>query len=416
MTRSVLHFAASASQGRGRVRSVRNDGRGPPGASAPTARARLEFLDALRGLAAVYVLVYHMLLLPQPNLVAPLWAQKFAMAGGTGVTLFFIVSAFSLYYTMPLRALDGRPVLSFYLHRFFRIAPLFYFWIIASMVRDYWEFGATHDLIGVLSQITFTFNLIPGRQEGFVWAGWTIGVEMVFYAVFPLVYRYVRRTGNAVALVFAMLLLWSVVQLVLDYSTMPAEWKNSILKWSSLRHFPIFAVGVIVYHVFVHMPAERVDGGDFRSLGNALLFGGIFGYLALLQGWLPDVFGDMYYWQGPVFGAIFIGLALAPWSLVVNRVTAFLGKVSYSVYLNHTTAIYFLQPVYRRIYDAVPSLTMAFLAALLLTLLVVLPVSALTFRFIEKPGITMGRTMMRKIAGGTSGVKSVQRQDQQTKT
>lgn len=110
----------------------------------PPARARLEFLDALRGLAAAYVLVYHMLLLPQPNLIAPRWAEKFALNGGTGVTMFFIVSAFSLYYTMPLRLKERNPTFSFYLHRFFRIAPLFYFLIAATLVRDAWAFGVSH--------------------------------------------------------------------------------------------------------------------------------------------------------------------------------------------------------------------------------------------------------------------------------
>ena len=62
---------------------------------------RLDFLDALRGLAAAYVVVYHMILLPDPHLATPEWASKVAHAGGSGVMLFFVISAFSLYYTMP---------------------------------------------------------------------------------------------------------------------------------------------------------------------------------------------------------------------------------------------------------------------------------------------------------------------------
>ena len=71
------------------------------GAAAPAKNRRLEFLDALRGLAAAYVLMYHMVFVAQPNLALPRWVEKVAHAGGSGVTLFFIVSAFSLYYTMP---------------------------------------------------------------------------------------------------------------------------------------------------------------------------------------------------------------------------------------------------------------------------------------------------------------------------
>lgn len=354
-------------------------------------KRRLEFLDALRGLAAVYVLVYHMLLLPQPNLLPPQWAEKAALAGGAGVTLFFIVSAFSLYYTMSLRLKDHNPTFSFYLHRFFRIAPLFYFLIAATMVRDYYEFGVVHGVLDVMALATFVFNLIPGGQEGFVWAGWTIGVEMVFYAFFPLIYHRVRNSGNALAFVFACLLGWLALQLVLDYLVMPEDWRNSILQWSAFKHFPIFAVGGLLYHVYMSLDADKVHAGGYRSIGNAMLLAGAFAFTALLQGWLPNLLGDAYYWQGVVFGLLFMGLALAPWKPVVNACTTFLGKVSYSVYLTHTTAIYFLSPVYQQIYARSPSLSVAFLASLTLTLLVVLPISMLTYRFIEVPGISAGK-------------------------
>lgn len=370
---------------------------GIPSMAQAEDKRRLEFLDSLRGLAAVYVLVYHMLLLPQPNLVPPVWAAKFALAGGMGVTLFFIVSAFSLYYTMPLRLKDASPTLSFYLHRFFRIAPLFYFWIAASVVRDLWKFDATHSLLDVASALTFSFNLFPLRQESFVWAGWTIGVEMLFYAIFPLIYRRISDTGSAVALVFICLLVWLAVQLCLDYAVMPEPWKQSIVQWSVLRHMPIFAVGILLFHLFVSSINSGV-GADHRGrTGKALLWGGIFALVALLQGWLPNIFGDGYYWQGGVFALIFMGLALYPWRPLVNRATRYLGKISYSVYLSHTTVIFFLSPVYGLLYQRIPSLTGAFLACLLLTLAIVLPISALTYRLIEAPGITLGKKVARKL-------------------
>ena len=368
----------------------------------PPARARLEFLDALRGLAAAYVLVYHMLLLPQPNLIAPRWAEKFALNGGTGVTMFFIVSAFSLYYTMPLRLKERNPTFSFYLHRFFRIAPLFYFLIVATLVRDAWAFGVAHSPVEIAASAAFVFNLIPTWQEGFVWVSWTIGVEMLFYAVFPLLYARVRNLGGSIALFFASLMLWQVVVLLLDYSTMPDAWKQSILHWNVLRHFPIFAVGIVVYHAFVSLQHADAPSKTAASTGNALVWGGVFGYAALLQGWLPNVFGDSYYWQGMVFACMFMGLALSPWRLVVNRATRFLGTVRYSVSLLHTTVIFLLTPVYQWIYRHLPSLTASFLLSLAVTLVLVLPLSYLTYRFVEEPGIRLGKRISRRRAEKTT--------------
>lgn len=356
-------------------------------------KRRLDFLDALRGLAAAYVVLYHLVLLPQPNLQVPLWANKFVHAGGTGVTLFFIVSAFSLYYTMPLRQRDGRPLASFYLHRFFRIAPLFYFMIAVSMVRDYFTFDVLHSPLQVAALGTFVFNLLPMMQEGFVWAGWTIGVEMVFYLVFPLIYARVQSLGNAVAFAFSSLLLWLIAKLSLDYAVMPDAWKQSIIQWSAFRHFPIFAVGAVVFHGFVMWTRNSDSSKSNSDAGNALILSAIFGYVALLQGWLPNLFGDAYYWQGVIYGILFMGLAMSPWKWLVNRFTSYLGQVSYSVYLLHTTVIYFMAPVYRSIYDAIPSLSIAFVACVASTFLLVLPLSSLSYRFIELPGLRLGKRL-----------------------
>lgn len=338
-----------------------------------------------------------MLLLPQPNLVSPRWMEKFALAGGMGVTLFFIVSAFSLYYTMPLRLKDAKPTLSFYLHRFFRIAPPFYFWVVASIVRDWLQFDARHSAIDIAATASFAFNLMPGKQESFVWAGWTIGVEMLFYAASPFLYRWISTTAQSIAFVFICLLVWLSAQSVLDYVLLPDAWKQSILHWSVLRHMPVFAVGMLLYQFFVSDAHARLPEESRKGYGQAFLWAGMFAFAALLQGWLPNIFGDGYYWQGLVFALIFIGLSLFPWRLLVNRATTYLGKISYSVYLSHTTVIFFLSPVYRLIYEHSPSLTASFLGALLLTFTIVIPVPAITYRLIEEPGIRLGKKLAARL-------------------
>ena len=105
---------------------------------------RLESIDALRGIAATYVVIFHVTRIPVPNLAVPDWLSMIVGGGGTGVTLFFVISAFSLCYTMPARLKEERPTLSFYRHRFFRIAPLFYAMMLATSIRDYYAFSVVH--------------------------------------------------------------------------------------------------------------------------------------------------------------------------------------------------------------------------------------------------------------------------------
>lgn len=365
--------------------------------SGGRARGRLDFLDALRGLAAAYVVIYHMTLMPQPQLLLPRWVEKFTLMGGTGVTLFFLVSAFSLYYTMPMRQGSPRPISSFYLHRFFRVAPLFYFLILVSWVRDAWLFDSQHSVGSIFAAVTFIFNFFPMRQESFVWAGWTIGVEMVFYAVFPLIYSKVRDRYKALAFVFLTLLFWYFIGLVLDYLVMPNGWRESILQWSTFKHFPIFAVGIALYYWFVGLDQHDPLAG---SKGQAALFAGAFAYLALVQGWLPNVFGSPYYFQAIAYGLVFMGLAQFPWKLVVNRYTSFLGKVSYSVYLLHPTIVYLMIPVYRKIHEQQSDLTVAFFVCTGVTFAVLLPLAWLSYRLIELPGIRLGRKLEARWLSG----------------
>ena len=49
-----------------------------------------DFIDALRGLAALYVLVFHFSLITTPMAVAPSWLAPITGIGGAGVTLFFV--------------------------------------------------------------------------------------------------------------------------------------------------------------------------------------------------------------------------------------------------------------------------------------------------------------------------------------
>ena len=93
---------------------------------------RLVYLDSLRGFAAVWVVFYHMIFLAKPNLQTPDWLS-FLRVGGMGVTIFYIISSFSLCLTMPRHISTGKYLKSFYIHRAFRILPLFYVVLLASV-------------------------------------------------------------------------------------------------------------------------------------------------------------------------------------------------------------------------------------------------------------------------------------------
>jgi len=117
---------------------------------------------------------------------------------------------------------------------------------------------------------------------------------------------------------------------------------------------------------------------------------------------LPFTYWNLYICS-MVGALLLIGLSLHPWRLLVNRFTIFLGKVSFSVYLLHFYVLLGLLHLERQQMVRHPSLnshpSAQFAILFLGTLVVVVPLSALTWKFIETPGIHLGRRLIARREG-----------------
>lgn len=358
-----------------------------------TPQDRLNFIDSLRGWAAFYVVFYHLALLPNPDLVLPAWLAPIIMAGGTGVSLFFVVSAFTMCYTMRLRKDEPQLTRRFYLRRFFRIAPLFYAWMIASFLRDFHWYGVTHTWREILMSLSFVYNFVPGQEQGFVWASWTLGVEMVFYLVFPFIYRWVQDYRKAAGFFLLTLVLSASFSRIVTLLPIPAEERNLFLHYSFLNNLPIFACGMLAYFLY-----ERFLRGQVRdrAWGFVLIAFAVAGYAALLSGKLNFLL-DGLYWQALIFSCLLLGLAILPWRPLVNRTTLFYGAISYSFYLNHPTLVVALTPAYKRIYAWPLPPTFQYGISLALTVGLLTLLSYATYRLIEQPSLRLGSNLIRRM-------------------
>jgi peptidoglycan/LPS O-acetylase OafA/YrhL len=281
---------------------------------------RLSFLDGLRGLAAVYVLMFHMALVPAFKPTPPFWLKSFVLFGGTGVTLFFVVSAFSLCLTMGRHLASPSPLLSFYGSRVFRIAPLFFVLLAFSIWWLGWKFGVPPSAQSILLSVSFLFNLVLGEQTGIVWASWTIGVEMLFYAAFPLLYlKLTSIQAKASALFCAMLaahLLPGLLLHVFGDAAAAAEYE----KYSIIRHLPVFLIGMVSFDLFTALRGRE----NSERLSQPLIGAGALALTMLMTGSGErfPVF-DPYYWQAAAYAAVLLGLSLRPLPIFINAVTQF---------------------------------------------------------------------------------------------
>lgn len=336
---------------------------------------RLQELDSLRGLAAVYVVLFHTALVPVPPLVLPNGAERAILFGGTGVLLFFVISGFSLSMTMPRHLQAASPILSYGLSRFFRISPLFYVVLLASVIRDIvlFHYPLWPGNIGI--NALFLFNFFPGRQEGIAWASWTIGVEMVYYAVFPLLYALSIRSKMLVA-----------AASLLGYWMM-----NHVPGMTELSYFSV--VGFIPVFIFGELAFLAYDRlrlrADAHVWGLALIACGAASLFSCLLVDHSEKSVSLRSLIGLGYASLLLGVTLQPIRLMQGRVFGFYGTISYSLYLCHAPIVYALSPLYKQVYGAVPA-GLAYVACAVATMAVATPVAWLGYRCVERPGIRLG--------------------------
>jgi peptidoglycan/LPS O-acetylase OafA/YrhL len=176
-------------------------------AKPTSSNEHLAALDVLRGLAIIAVIWHHFSdkLLPAGwwmQAEAPIGIFGSALSNGwLGVNLFFILSGFVLYlpFADGRRAISARKdLLGFYKRRAKRLLPLYFFsvFLLFGLVGH-----STVESVFFLSTLTFTFTKSYFHPE-INWVLWSLGIEVWFSLIFPLVIFSVKRFGwNRTALI-----------------------------------------------------------------------------------------------------------------------------------------------------------------------------------------------------------------------
>lgn len=353
---------------------------------------KYDFIDCLRGYAILGVVMVH-----TQSLVAPASQalSDIASAGARGVQLFFIVSAMTLCLSMHARYGEAKVTgwRPFMVRRFFRIAPMFYAAIVFYLLfrglgpSEYAPDGI--QWFDIASVIAFLHGWLPTAITSVVPGSWSIAAEMMFYLSFPLLWRYGGRFKRALVLLVIAILFATIARpLIRSFWGMlyPEEYR-SLIKIFSKLWFPsqafVFVTGYALYCLIAEKINHESDDAKQRKIGRYCTLGGAtaFTIFALTSGDLVTYTLSLAFF---VYGMTFYQPA---W--LVNRAMVFTGQVSFSVYLIHFAVIDLLQNIWPQAVSSSADLDYAL--GLAAVLAISLPASALTYRFIELPGIALGR-------------------------
>ncbi|OYQ36911.1 hypothetical protein CHU95_02685 [Niveispirillum lacus] len=350
---------------------------------------RLRVLDGIRGIAALMVLVYHLPLIVTPQATIPDWAL-FTAYGGSGVKLFFVLSAFSLCLTMPAHLCSGAPLFSFFTKRFLRIAPLFYLVTVYQLLSMQIAQGQLPPFDILLANFTLLFNLYPKAADCLIFAGWTIGVEVLFYLMFPALYRSADTLGKRAALFIGSFAAFPIFMGLLSYLPVDSAVAERYSILTIFLYLPAFAAGMLVFPIYQRYAQQ--DGA--REIGLILLSVAFALYAFLASGRLIGILPPAH-WETFCFGFFVLGAALRGFPALIDRPLSFVGRISYSVYLLHGPIIIMANPLFQWMngWEAPP--TVRFTAMLATALCLVLPLSLLSFNLVEQPSIHLSKKLIK---------------------
>ncbi len=316
---------------------------------------RLHFVDGLRGLAMLAVLLYHGWLYGGRWQIAPFGPKGIDFAaplafGYAGVSLFLVLSGFCLYwpFTRP-----GRPeptLWAFAKKRCRRILPPYYaalgfFWallLLDVLTHHHFHEDATtvpHAVWSLGWHLVMLHNLSPEYVLSINGVFWTLGLEFSLYLLFPLLAEGFRRFGPWLPLFAALVIDVSWRSMVAAQIGTQMTVADSFVLCSSLpgRCFE-FAAGMAAAWTLARL--HRGSGAQSRAVGNlcaalTLAFGAVAVWVTARLG-TGSTFPDVLW--GGCFAALVVAAVRAE-SLLHRALSArwlvSLGAISYSVYLVH---------------------------------------------------------------------------------
>lgn len=324
-------------------------------------------LDSLRFMAASMVLMFHSTVLQVVGLKThnPLlvWVQE----GHRGVNLFFTLSGF----LFALIAGKGQHIhyKNFIYNRFLRIFPLliFIFIITAAIYRNEWHSDKLLGLIFLQFYLT-EFQNIPGLGTT-----WTISTEFIFYLLFPFLHGFTNKYGERYLLGLISLFV------IMRFLSFPLINNELVYFFSILGRFDVLLVGMLAGRFYLK---KTTLCANYFALPIALIL--LTGYFLILSG--MDHYLAYLVLHPPIEALLWSLLIIATLNSKISlpaleKISAKLGGISYSIYLLHPFIIVNCQ--------AINWVKNGLLNHLIIGLFVILPLtvvlSFLTFYVIEKP-------------------------------
>lgn len=340
---------------------------------------RIESLDWLRGLMAASIMFYHLF----SGLFFQLKADSvLGRLGIYAVSIFFILSGLSMAIVYNNYITNLTTAFFFFIRRLFRIWPLL--WVATFLMIPYLMKIGTFSLNLLILNLTTLFGFI--KPEAYMVTGaWSIGNEIVYYALTPLIiWLYNRKLifGNL------FLVLTIIIGMVFSFFILSPN-KSLAEQWSiyinPFNNLFLYTIGIAIY-----FNLKDYSINSYRNNMLLLLAISVF----ILSPYTGDQISIVTGFGRIVFSllSIIIVFTFYKIKIVLPRfieisLTSF-GMATYSIYLLHPIILSYMCSLLDRLNIALDPVS-KFVAVTAITIVV----SLISFTFFEKKIIRLGKEL-----------------------
>jgi peptidoglycan/LPS O-acetylase OafA/YrhL len=341
----------------------------------PPQTQRLQNIQALRGIAALFVAFSHLLIMEQKysdDQILGVWIEL----GMVGVDLFFVISGFIMVHVAWNLSRGLRSVSEFLFARAGRIYPLY--WLISFLTLCVWLWKPEIVFSSSAGSPDFitSFLLLPDVTFPFLAIGWTLIHEVFFYLIFALALFLKPKWLLPFLIGWTIVLTIGILNKLTDLSPLMA------ILFNPLSYE--FLLGAFAAWILKTYNAPLVKTAAVLGL---LLSGAALFYSYVYHCGMPSTFGDRAMYFGLPAALVVYGFAgIERGGNVLSTKLSRLGDWSYSLYLTHILSLSLLGRLWNQIARPGPWDNIV-----LLTLMPVFAVfvSYLCWRFAEKPMLDM---------------------------
>jgi exopolysaccharide production protein ExoZ len=170
-------------------------------------RHSLASLQVFRGLAAIWVLIFHVGAIFKLRLDYPYFIGQspFVLAGGHAVIFFFVLSGFVIMYVHRKHLGDPSNIRPYLARRISRIYPLVFVVVLMKLAYSFTAGGVDSSKL-TPGTIASSLLLLPS-PDYVIDVQWTLVFEIVFYFLFAVAIACGRKTALIAGILWALLII-----------------------------------------------------------------------------------------------------------------------------------------------------------------------------------------------------------------